>query len=190
MQSGRSVSGRPAARPRSEESTMNWKLMAVLGTILALALGALLVKRAVDAQRPKGTDVQQIQAILLQGETAAEQRNSQALNRLISEDYQDGLGMTETQIRYQIGDYLRSHRAINVEMPSQSIQVEVRPDGRRAQARFHARVTTQGGENNSGSLDIDMTMQLAKEPVHYLVFFPGEEWKIVSADGYSGLEGL
>ncbi|MCC2670412.1 MAG: hypothetical protein K0Q72_2883 [Armatimonadetes bacterium] len=195
MQSGKTIGRRPAVRPQLEESTMNWKLMAVMGALLGLALGALVVKRAVDAQRPRGNDTEQIQSLLLKGETAAEQRNSQALGKLISDDYRDGLGMTETQMRYQISDYLRSHRAIDVDMPGNAIQVEVRPDGRSAQAKFHARVSTQGGTpdgstNSGGTIDIDMTLQLVKEPVHYFWVFPGEEWKIVSADGYSGLEGL
>jgi hypothetical protein len=74
-------------------------------------------------------------------------------------------------------------------MPSREIQVAVSPGGKTAQAKFRARVTTQG-EGSGGSLDIEMSLQLAKEPVRYFWLFPGEEWKVISADGYSGLEGL
>lgn len=189
MNSGRIMERRTVAKRQTEESTINWKVMGALAVVLSLALAALAVVRAVDAQRPKGTDPQQIQALLLRGETAAEQRNSAALNKLISDNYRDSLGMTETQMRYQIMDYLRSHRSIDVEIPANSVQVQVAPDGRTGTLRFHARVTAQG-EGSQNSMDIDMTCAVAKEPVRYFWVFEGQEWKVVSAEGYSGLEGI
>lgn len=189
MNSGRMMERRTVAKRHTEESTINWKIMGGLGVLLALALAALAVIRAVDAQRPKGSDQQQIQALLLKGETAAEQRNSGALNRLISDNYRDSLGMTETQIRYQIIDYLRNHRSIDVEIPANSVQVQLAPDQRTGTLRFHARVTAQG-ESSQNSMDIDMTCGVAKEPVRYFWVFEGAEWKVTSADGYSGLEGI
>ena len=43
----------------------------------------------------------------------------------------------------------------------------------------------EGGRYSS---DVAMSIGLAKEPVHYFLVFPGEEWKVISADGYAGLE--
>jgi len=189
MNSGRTMERRAVAKQRTEANPINWKIMSALGVVLTLALGALAVIRAVDAQRPKGTDPQQIQALLLKAETASEQRNSAALGRLISENYQDSLGMTETQMRYQIADYLRNHRSIDVDIPANSIQVQLAPGGRTGSVRFHARVSAQG-ESSQNSMDIDMTCGLAKEPVRYFWLFSGEEWKVTSAEGYAGLEGI
>jgi len=168
---------------------MNWKVMGALAVVLALALSALWVNRTVASMRPKGSDQEQIQALLLKGEIAAENRNSGAMGRLISENYRDSLGMTETQIRYQIGDYLRSHASIDIDLPANSIQTELSPDGKTATVRFHARVSTRG-QDAQGSMEIDPILVMTKEPVHYLWVFPGEEWKVTSAEGYAGLEGL
>jgi len=189
MWNGRTMDQRAAAARRGEPREMNWKVMGALAAVLALALSALFVNRTVASMRPKGTDVEQIQAVLLKGEMAAEQRNSAALGRLISDNYRDTLGMTETQIRYQIGDYLRSHSSIDIDLPANSIQAEIAPDGKTATVRFHARVSTRG-EGSQGSMDIDPVLAMTKEPVRYLWLFPGEEWKVTSAEGYAGLEGL
>jgi hypothetical protein len=105
--------------------------------------------------------------------------------------------MTETQMRFQIADYFRNHRSIDVDIPANSIQVQFAPDQHSGTMRFHARVSAQstGSQNAQGgssqnSMDIDMTCGLAKEPVRYFWFFTGEEWKVTSAEGYAGLEGI
>lgn len=189
MSNGRTMGQRAAAVRRGEPREMNWKVMGALAAVLALALSALYVNRTVASMRPKGTDLQQIQALLLKGEAAAERRNSAAMGRMISDDYRDGLGMTETQIRYQIGDYLRSHTSIDIDLPASSIEATIAPDGKTATVRFHARVSTRG-DGGQGSMDINPILVMTKEPVHYLWVFPGEEWKVTSAEGYAGLEGL
>jgi hypothetical protein len=168
---------------------MNWKVMGALAAVLALALSALYVNRTVAALRPKGTDLEQIQAVLLKGESAAERGDSAALGRLISDNYRDSLGMTETQMRYQMGDYLRRHASIDVELPANSIQADFGPDGKTAAVRFHARVSARG-EGGQGTMDIDPVLGMTKEPVRYLWVFPGEEWKVTSAEGYAGLDGM
>lgn len=188
MWDGRTMD-RPAAVRRGEPREMNWKVMGVLAAVLVVALGALLLKRAIDAQRPKGTDVEQIQSVLLKGEAAAERKDAAAMGRLISDNYRDNLGMTETQIRYQIADYMRNHSAIEVDLPANSIQTELGPDGRTARVRFRVRVATRSSESQ-GTTDLEMALTMAKEPVHYFWIFPGEEWKVTSAEGYGGLEGL
>lgn len=189
MNSGRTMERRAVAKQRTEQKPLNWKIMGGLGVLLAVALAGLALIRAVDAQRPKGTDQQQIQALLLKAETASEQRSASTLGALISENYQDSLGMTETQMRYQIADYFRNHRSINVDIPSNTIQVQLAPGGLTGTVRFHARVSAQG-ESSQNSMDIDMTCGLAKEPVRYYWFFTGAEWKVTSAEGYAGLEGI
>jgi len=108
---------------------------------------------------------------------------------LISDNYRDSLGMTETQIRYQIMDYLRNHSAIEVDLPVSSIETELAPDGRTARVRFRVRVMARGSSQESVT-EVDMALTLAREPVRYFWVFPGEEWKITAAEGYGGLEGL
>ncbi len=120
---------------------------------------------------------------------AAEQRDSAAMNQLISDNYRDNLGMTETQLRYQIMDYLRSHSSIEIDLPAESIQVEQAPDGRTATVRFHVSLTARG-ESAQATTELDPVLQVAKEPVRYFWVFPGEEWKVTSAEGYGALEGL
>ena len=165
--------------------------IAALAAILALAAGALGVKTAVDAQRPQGTDEEQIARILVEGERAVEQRDAAGVNRFISENYRDNLGFSDTSVKFQIKDYLRSKRAIEITIPSSSVEIRVDPPSRTATARFRvsARMDAPGG-GGSAATDLDMGLTLARERVYYYWIFPGEEWKVTSADGYGGLEGL
>ena len=155
--------------------------------LVLLAAGALGVKLAVDAQRPKGTDVEQIREMLRQGEAAAERAQAGGITKFISEDYQDSLGMTDSSLKYQIRDYMKRNGSMEITVPERSIEIRVSPDGKRATASFQVSASTQR-EGGRFSSDVEMSIGLAKEAVHYFVIFPGEEWKVVSADGYAGLE--
>jgi hypothetical protein len=164
------------------------KQRAVQASVLALvlAVAVLGVIRAVEARRPKGTDVQQIQRMLMDGERAAEQRSTGGIARFISKDYHDNLGMSDTSLIYQINTYMRRQRMIDINIPSESIKVNVSPDGKTATADCRVQMATQG-EAGSGTAEMELSLSLAKEKVFYYLVFPGEEWRVTAADGYSGV---
>ena len=159
-----------------------WRAV-VLGVVI-LAAGALGVKAAVDAKRPRGTDVQQIQMMLFNGEQAAERGDAATLHRFISPDYEDEIGMRDTQVKYQISRYLRERRGLEITIPSQSVQIEVAPDGRTATCSFLVNATSANGGANA----VPINLSLARERVYYYWIFPGEEWKVTRAGGYPAMD--
>jgi hypothetical protein len=165
---------------------MNRGALVTLGLLLLLALVGLGVKRAVDARRPQGTDAEQIRRLLYEAERAAERRDASGVNRYISDDYDDGT-FNAARARYAVMDYLRSQQSVEINIPSETIHVQVDPDGRTATADFRVQFARQTG-GGSFYNDIDMSLRLQKEPVHYYVLFPGEEWRIVRAEGWHGLD--
>jgi hypothetical protein len=166
---------------------MNTRAIAIAAGLLLLAGGAVGVKAAVDAQRPRGDDIDQIRRMLYEGERAAERRDASTINRFISEDYRDDLGMSDTSLKYQIRDYLKRTAVIELTVPSESIRVEVDAGGRSARAQFRvfSRSRSQG---NTFANEFDMSLSLAKERVYYYWIFPGEEWRVTAAEGYTGME--
>lgn len=160
----------------------NWKAM-VLGVVV-LSASALGVKAAVDARRPQGTDVDQLQAMLLQGEQAAEKGDAGGIHALISPNYRDDLGMKDTQLKYQVSRYLREHPGLELTIPTDSVQVDVAPDGKTATVDFVVSATSARGSASR----VPIHLKMAKEPVFYYFVFPGEEWKVISASGYPGME--
>lgn len=157
--------------------------------VLALVLAGVGTKMALDAARPKGTDQEQIARMLVQGQAAVERKDVPGVTRFISEDYRDGLGFSASSVKYQIGDYLRRKGALQLNIPSRSVEIIVSPDGQTASARFHVSAIA-ASPNGSNQTEMDMSLQLKKEKVYYYVLFPGHEWKVTSADGYGALEGL
>lgn len=158
--------------------------------VLALVLAGVGTKLALDAARPKGTDREQIARMLVQGEAAVERKDVSGVTRFISEDYRDSLGFSASSVKYQIGDYLRRKGALDLNIPSRSVQIDVSPDGRTASARFHVSAIAASPTGGSNQTEMDISLQLKKEKVYYYLVVPGQEWKVTSAEGYAGLEGL
>jgi hypothetical protein len=182
--------GATQRRPHRGREAMQRRGIAAVAAILALAAGSLGVKMAVDAQRPTGTDEEQIRRLLVEGESAVERRDAAGVNRLISENYRDGMGFSDTSVKYQIKDYLRGKRAIEVQIPSESVDVRVDAPSKTATARFHVSTRMQAAAGSPVPTELDLGLTLAKERVYYYWVFPGEEWKVTSAEGYGALEGL
>ena len=157
--------------------------------IVALVMAGVGVKLAVDACRPRGTDLEQIQSIVRTGTDAANRQDPAGIGKVISPNYRDSLGMSKPSLQYEINDFFRRHGAVRVTVSEESIRVSMQPDGTTATVTFHASIAAPSGDN-SGSLEIDPALKVAKERVHYYLFFPGEEWKVVSAENYGGMEGL
>jgi len=166
---------------------MDRKWIVGVAVVVLLAAGAVGVKAAVDAKRPRGSDVEQLQNLLVTGERAAERGDAGGIYRLISDRYEDNLGMRDTQMRYQIGRYLRERPNLQITIPSESVSVEVAPDGRTARVSFRVSASSQG-DLGGDFRETTISFTAAKEPVTYYGFFPGEEWKVTSADGYAVLD--
>jgi len=166
---------------------MSGRAVQIVVVLLLLLVAAGGVYQAVEARRPKGSDVAQLQQILLDGEAAAEQKNAAGIARFLSKDYKDDLGMSDTSLGYQIREYLRQARTVDVTIPTESIQIQVSPDGKTGSVNFRVAISTQG-DRGGGGAETQMSLQVAKEPVHYFGVFPGQEWRVTSAGGYAALE--
>lgn len=160
--------------------------MAVGAVVLALLVGGGLLWRAVEARRPRGTDAEQIRALLLQGELAAERGDAPGVGRLLSERYNDGY-FNYARARAAIGDYLRRHRRLEITIPGESISFSPGPDGRTGSVSLRLRLRS-AEEPAAAGPEVQLTLEVVKEPVRYFGLFPGEEWRILSAGGYEGLE--
>ena len=157
--------------------------------VLALVLAGVGTKLAVDAAHPRGSDQEQLERMLVDGQSAVERKDIPGVTRFISEDYRDSLGLSASSVKYQIGDYLRSHGALQLNIPSRSVEIQVNPDGKTGSVRFHV-TATSASANGSSRSDMDMSLGVKKERVYYYVVFPGEEWRVTSAEGYAALEGM
>lgn len=167
---------------------MNRLMVGVVG-VLVLGLGAsLFVWRTVEAQRPRGTDTEQLQRMLYEGERAAERKDAGGVTRYISNDYQDAVGLSDSAVRYEIASYIRRQRQTDLTIPGESVQINIDPSGKTGTVAFQMEVRTQGESGGTNTNSLGMTLRVAKEPVRYLWLFPGEEWKVVSSEGYSSLE--
>ena len=165
---------------------MNGKLIAGLIAAALLGAAAFGVMRAVDAQRPKGTDTEQLLRMLAQGEAAAERRDAPSVCRLISENYSDSLGFSDSSVKYNIRSYIQEHRTIELTIPREKIQVRISPDGKTGNVDFLLIQHSRGG----GAAEMPISLKVAREPVHYFLMFPGEEWRVTAADGYMGMAGV
>ena len=160
------------------------KWQAIVLAVVVFAASALGVKAAVDAKRPQGSNTEQIQRMLLDGERAAERGDAAAIHRLISPNYRDEVGLKDTQVKYQINRYLRERPGLEITIPTQSVLIEVAPDGRTAACSF----LISAHSANASTQDVPIHLQLARERVYYYWLFPGEEWKVVSAGGYPAMD--
>ena len=72
---------------------------------------------------------------------------------------------------------------MRVDIPSTSIAITVNPDGRHADAHFLVHFESTGPQAVLPTFDGNLNLTLAKEPVRYYLFFPGQEWRVTAADG-------
>ncbi len=154
--------------------------------VLVLLLAAFGVKRAVDSQRPQGSDDEQVRQMLYDGERAAERRDAGGVTQYLSPNYNDG-NFTGTQVRFRVAEYFRRQQSVELNIPSELVRTEFAPDGKTGTVRFRMQVGRQEG---SGSFytDVDMTLHLVKEPVFYFGVFPGEEWRVIKVEGWEPLD--
>lgn len=159
----------------------------MLGTGALLLLAAAGIWWLVEKQRPTGTPEAQLQRMLAAAERAAESRDAAGVVRWISDDYQDSSGMNDERLRFQIGRWLRARRSIDILIPSQRVVAQTLPGG--ADARLHFPLTLNwDGSGGTGTSSMQITLHLRREKVFYYFLFPGDEWRVISAEGYIPLE--
>src|SRR5213592_1795935 len=103
----------------------------------AILIAFLWLLHAVNAQRPKGTDAEQIHALIAACDKAASRRDSAAINRYISNEYKDGFGFRADQARLEVGRVLGSARQVQIFIPLSSERIVVEPGAHRASAGFN-----------------------------------------------------
>jgi hypothetical protein len=163
---------------------MDRKLWWVLGLAVSMVGVVLGVKAAVDGKRPKGTNTEQIMQMLYDGERAAERRSASGISKYLAESYEDGLGNNKDRMRYIIRDGITRYRGLDVKLSDVNVQID--PGEQSATATFQVQFNGQiDGPANSTT---NLSLRLVKETVYYYWLFPGEEWRVQSADGYMGLE--
>ena len=160
-----------------------WQLGVTIAAVVLVALLWLL--RAVDAQRPIGSDTDQIRSLIAVCDKAAMRRDAATIGRYISKDYKDGFGLRADQARAEIGRILGSAREVRANIPLNSELSTVGPDRRQADASFELHLQTVGGQSGGLTYQGTLRLRLRKEPVRYFLLFPGEEWRILAAEGYT-----
>lgn len=75
---------------------------------------------------PSGTPEDEIRALVVLGETAAEARDAGALRELIADDYRDGEGRDAGEIRRLLHGYLIAHQSIRLITHIDGIELEGR----------------------------------------------------------------
>jgi hypothetical protein len=168
--------------------TWDTRKTGVLVVLLALAAVAALYWSSL-AQRPKGTDMEQVRLLMVRGEQALEQRHLSEAMALVSRQYQDNEGLRFDQLRALVGNQLRQAERVDINIPARSLSIEMSRDGQRAIA--HAHVDLHAATRFDAVFDqaSDVTLEFAKEPVHYYLMFPGEEWRLVKMSGYQPFAG-
>jgi hypothetical protein len=169
---------------------VNLKLILIAAGVALLSFGGYRFARAVQACYPQGTDEEQLRAMLRDGAAAASLRRSDGVTRYLSPDYQDEIGMSDSSLAFQIRRYLSRVSRLRVYVPEESVRVSLDGGRTTGSVYFELQIDQRldGVDSSSRSTVI---LQVAREPVRSYLFFPGREWKVVSASGYpTNLEGF
>lgn len=157
--------------------------------LLLLAAAGVAVGLAVRARLPRGSNVEQIRALLIEGERAVESRDVAAAMRLLSDDYRDGNGLRKEQVRFYAARLLRESETVAVNVSERSIEVRVDPDARHAVAACDVSLalTGRGGDHLMRHFRLKLTLR--REPARVFGVFPTHAWRVLRADGYGAAEG-
>jgi hypothetical protein len=159
-----------------------WHLAAA--ALVLLAVAGLWVWRAVEAQRPQGSDEAQIRALILDCARAAERRDARVLAHWISEEYRDANGFSAEIVQRQAARILANAREVRAFIPADSLTIQVGLDRDTASAAFSVQFRASG-KNGELRFEGPLQLRLRREPVRYYLIFPGAEWRVAGVDGYS-----
>jgi len=156
------------------------RLRLTLLVLFALVAGFGWLWHRAEQRRPQGSDLEQIQALVLEARDDAGRRDASAVLRHVSRHYRDPNGFTYPILARQVRRIL-AEQDPSIVAEVQSIRLEA--GGERATADVYVRVT---GDPGVAPLPIDTTLHLslAKEQVRFYVLFPGRQWKVTAVTGY------
>jgi hypothetical protein len=166
-----------------------WQITKITRMLALLGLAALAALYVASlAQRPKGSDQQQIRELMVRGERALEQRSRSAAMALVAREYQDTEGWRFGTLRAFLARVLPQTETVAINVPSRFVRIDVERDGRHAtvQARADLHATTRF--NTVIDQPLNLTLRLVKAPVRYYMVFPGQEWRLVQMEGWQALE--
>ena len=94
------------------------------GTLILRAHSVLAAALLLAACGPASTPEDEIRALVVQAETAAEARDASALRALVADDYRDGDGRGADDIRRYLHGYLVAHQSIHLITRIDAIEIE------------------------------------------------------------------
>lgn len=151
--------------------------------LIALLSGGIWLWRAIENQRPKGSDEDQIRSLIATGGRAANRKDPGTVNTLISDQW-EGFGMRADQMRPMVARFLKESGRTRAYIPSNSIAIEVEPEGQKAKASFKLQFQGENPDTSVPAFDGLVQVGLTKEPVRYYWVFPGREWRVTSTTGF------
>ena len=165
------------------DPTLQRRVAIAAATLVVICGAAMGVRALVEAQRPRGTDTEQLMQMLFDGERAAERRSTQGVTRFLARDYRDSLGNNKDRMRLLVRDAILRFQGMDVIVEEPRIDL----DEGSASGTVAFQVRVVAGPETGGSPS-QIVLRVVKEPVRYYWLFPGAEWRIQSADGYMSLE--
>ena len=144
--------------------------------VLIVLVAAVVVYIKVAAQ-PQLSDEAQIKAMLQQGETAIESKDSKFLTSCISQKYSDHYGNKCDTMRMELIQLMQDGGTYDVKTGAPVIAV----NGDKATAALAVAVTLTSGEYGH-SFSHPMTFTFAKEKAKRLLFLHTQVWRVTSVD--------
>jgi hypothetical protein len=122
---------------------------------------------------PSGTPEDELRALVVATEVAAEARDASELRALVADDYQDASGRDASDIRNLLHAWLVAHPSVNLITRIDSIEFEGTE-----QARVQVTVGMLGREAKGGS-DWDLAADIERLDIR--LARDGGDWRVVGA---------
>jgi hypothetical protein len=144
--------------------------------IVVLCTGLFIAK---SVGRPPLTDEEQIQALLVKGQTAVEKKDLKSAMQCVSRKYREPGGMKFEQLRVQAIQAFQQEGKYDVLLEGTSVKLGGE------QATVHSTVSL--GMVSHGTMhplfSRPITIRLAKESSMHWLFIPAKSWRITSIEG-------
>lgn len=154
----------------------------VLGLIALLA--AVMVYARV-AGRPELTDEEQIQAVLVKGQSAVERKDLKSVLSCISRSYSDSAGLKFDTLRLQGARAFQERGVYDVSLENVSMAV----NGDRADGAVDVTLDLASGGSRHRVYSGRMGLSLRKEESRHWLVIPVREWKVTEINGLSAVTG-
>ena len=154
----------------------------VLGLI---ALLAVVLVYARTAGRPELTDEEQIQAVLVKGQSAVERKDLKSVLSCISRSYSDSAGLKFDTLRLQGARAFQERGVYDVSLENVSMAV----NGDRADGAVDVMLDLTSGGSRNRVYSGRMGLSLRKEESRHWLVIPVREWKVTEINGLSAVTG-